>query len=155
MIDEPKFHRFSISLKDFEKAAEFLAEAQRHQCGSLVHEALVFAAIICYYRPFSSNEKDSFAPAAKQLTLSDFSKLSVEEFTIHDTCKELRNKALAHAEFKYHPTRLNPETGVILSARFSLVREAPDLAALANLAQKFAAECKHKRADFVSQVRTT
>ena len=93
MIDEGKFHRFSISLKDFEKAKAFLAEARNHQYGGLLHEALVFSAIICYVRPFSINEKDPNAAAASRLTLSDFTPLSPDELRIHKTCKELRNKA--------------------------------------------------------------
>jgi hypothetical protein len=151
VTDKAKFNRFSISLKDFEKATEFLAEAKNYQIGSLVHEALIFAAIVCYYRPFSQNEKPS-APAASQLNLSDFSPLSAEECAIHEKCKELRNKVLAHAEFKYHPTGLDRETGIISSALFSLVGTAPNLEALSNLAHKLIAECHDKRADYVWKV---
>ena len=153
MTDEAKFNRFSISLQDFQKTVEFLAEAKNHQFGSLVHEALVFSAIVCYYRPFSPNERAPNPPAASQLSLSDFSPLSANELSIHETCKELRNKALAHAEFKYHPTGLDRETGVISSALFSLVGRAPDLEALASLAQKLVTECHNKRADYVRKVR--
>lgn len=153
MTDEAKFNRFSISLRDFQKTVEFLAEAKNHQFGCLAHEALVFAAIVCYYRPFSPNEKNPNAPAASQLSLSDFSPLSTNELAIHETCKELRNKALAHAEFKYHPTGLDRETGVISSALFTLVGKAPNLEALASLAEKFITECHNKRADYVWKVR--
>ena len=154
VTDEAKFNRFSISLKDFERAVEFLAEAKKHQINSIIHEALVFAAIVCYYRPFSPNEKDPQAPAASQLSLSDFSPLSTDELAIHEKCKELRNKALAHAEFKYHPTRLDLETRVISSALFSLVGNAPDLTKLTELAQKLITECHNKRADYVRKART-
>lgn len=153
MTDEAKFNRFSISLKDFEKTVDFLEEAKKHPINSIVHEALVFAAIVCYFRPFSPNEKkDSRAPAASQLSLSDFSLLS-DELVIHEKCKELRNKALAHAEFKYHSTHLDPETGFISSTLFSLVGIAPNLAKLAELAQKLIKECLNKRADFVWKIR--
>lgn len=153
MIDQAKFNRFSIALKDFEKAEAFLAEAKNHQYGSLIHEALVFSAIICYFRPFTHNEKDPNSAAAPKLGLSDFPPLSPDELCIHEICKELRNKALAHAEIKYHPTRLNRETGVISSAIFSLVGKVPDLEGLSELIRKFIMQCHNKRADYVHAVR--
>jgi hypothetical protein len=154
VTNEAKFNRFSISLKDFEKTVEFLEEAKKHPINSLVHEALVFTAIVCYYRPFSPNEKYPNPTAASQLSLSDFSPLSEDELAVHEKCKELRNKALAHAEFKYNPTRLDPETGVISSALFSLIGTVPNLAKLAELAQKLITDCHNKRADYVWKVRT-
>lgn len=153
VIGEAKFNRFSISLKDFEKSIYFLVEAQKYQIGSVVHEALVFTAIVCYFRPFSQNEKDTNALAASQLSLADFSLLSEGELVVHEKCKELRNKALAHAEFTYHPVHLDAETGLISSALFSLVKNAPNLAELTDLAKRLRAECLDKRADYVSKIR--
>lgn len=153
MIDEAKFNRFSISLKDFEKANSFLSEARNHGFGGVVHEALTFAAIICYYRPFSPNEKSQPAPATSQLTLADFQPLSSDELAIHEKCKELRNKALAHSEFTYHPTSLDPDTGVISSKLFSLVGLAPDLAKLSVLIGKLMEQCHNRRADYVRTAR--
>lgn len=153
MIGEVKFNRLSISLKDFEKARDFLVEAKKHPYGSLVHEALVFSAIICYYRPFTCNEKDANSAAAAKLKLSDFSSLLPNELAIHETCKVLRNKALAHAEIKYYPTKLNRETGIISSAIFSLVGNAPNLDELADLISKFIIQCLNKRADYAIGVR--
>ncbi len=155
MTDEAKFNRFSISLKDFEKAHTFLGEANKHEYGSVVHEALVFAAIICYFRPFTRNEKSRSASAVSQLQLSDFGSLMPEELSIHQKCEELRNKALAHSEFKYHPTRLNLDTGMISSTWFSLVGQVPDLGKLAALIEKHIQQCRNKRADYVWKVRPT
>ena len=152
---EAKFNRFSISLKDFEKAVLFLEEAKKHSITSVAFEALVFAAIVCYYRPFSPNERDTNSSAASQLTLSDFAPLSSEEQSIHNRCKELRNKALAHSEFKYHPVGLDLETGVISSKLFSMVCEAPDLDKLAELTNNFIRQCINRRADYVWAVRAT
>lgn len=153
MTHEAKFNRFSISLKDFEKAEAFLVESKNHQNGCLIHEALVSSAIICYFRPFTNNEKNPNSAAAAKLELSDFSPLSPDELLIHEACKELRNKALAHAEIKHHPTQLDRETSVISSAIFSLVGKAPDLDALAELIRKFINQCHNKRADYVHAVR--
>lgn len=154
MTTEAKYNRYSISVKDFERAIAFLQEAGKYSSGTLVHEALSFAAIVCYFRPFSPNEKDPNAAATSQLTLSEFQPLSSDEQAVHDKCKELRNKALAHAEFKYYPTRFDPTTGVTASALFSLTRYAPDLNQLAALAQKLALQCHNKRADYVFANRT-
>ncbi|MBV5271191.1 MAG: hypothetical protein JZU55_16415, partial [Afipia sp.] len=74
---------------------------------TLAHEALVFTAIVSYYRPFSPNEKNKNAQATSQLKLDDFSPLSHEELGLHEKCKELRNQALAHSEYKHNPTRLD------------------------------------------------
>lgn len=141
MIEERKFHRYSISLQDFRKASEFLVEAKKHPYGSLIHEALLFSAIICYYRPFSPNEKEKDARASSRLDLTDFPTLTTDEAQVHELCKELRNKALAHSEFKYHPTSLNPETGVISTQVFSLVGKAPNLDSLTHLIEKLAERC--------------
>lgn len=153
MITEAKLNRYSISVKDFEKAIAFLEEAEKHQVGGLVHEALLFAAIVCYFRPFSPNEKDPQAAAVSQLTLSEFEPLSSDEREIHNKCKELRNKALAHAEFKYYSTKFHADTGVISSQLFSLTRYAPDLRKLTALAQKLAHQCHNKRADYSRENR--
>lgn len=155
MIDEAKFNRFSISLQDFEKAKAFIGEAANHQYGGLIHEALVFSAIICYFRPFTNNEKDPNSAAAAKLDLSDFHPISPEELSIHEVCKDLRNKALAHAEIKHHPTRFDLETGVISSAIFSLVGKAPDLEAFVELIEKYIRQCHNKRADYVHTMRST
>ena len=149
MTTEAVFNRLSIALRDFEQAIAFAEEAQRHSSATLAHEALIFAAIVSYYRPFSPNEKEKNALATSQLRLEDFSPLSGSESTLHAKCKELRNQALAHSEYKRNPTRLDTSVGVIASRTFSLLSHAPNLEALAALARKLADECHHKRADYV------
>lgn len=153
MIDLAKFHRFSISVQDFENAAKYLAEAKEHQYGSLVHEALVFSAIICYFRPFTRNENDPKSAAASKLELSDFQPLSPSELELHKVCEQLRNKALAHSEISHHPTSLDLETGVVRSAIFSIVGRAPDLGALAQFIEKLRRQCQTTRANYVHHVR--
>jgi hypothetical protein len=149
MIDEAKFNRFSIALNDFEKVIAFLDEAKRHPITSIVYESLIFAAIVCYCRPFSLNETSKDAPAACRLNLEDFPPLSSPELAAHEKCKELRNKALAHAEFNYRPIHLDHTTGGISSALFSFIGNSPDLEKLAELTHKLIRVCKNRRADFV------
>lgn len=57
ITNEQEFNRYSIAVVDFEKASECLAEARKRLPNDLVFEALLFMAIITYYRPFSPNEK--------------------------------------------------------------------------------------------------
>ena len=153
MITEQEFNRYSISTFDFEKAVEFVTEAQQHSPATLIYEALVFAAIVCYYRPFSPNEKDKNAKATAMLKIEEFSPLTQEEQAIHAKCKELRNQALAHSEWRFNPTGFDYSSAIISSRPFSLVSAGIDLSALSNLARRFAGECHSKRANFVFQHR--
>jgi hypothetical protein len=142
------FNRFSIAVFDFEKSIAYAEEAARHSPGALAHEALLFSAIVCYYRPFSPNEKNKNSPAASQLKLEEFSPLTATESALHERCKELRNKALAHSEYEFNPTRLRP-SGVIASRPFSLLCHAPEIPALVTLTRKLVDECHNKRANHV------
>jgi hypothetical protein len=139
------FNRLSIAVFDFEKSIAYAEEAARYSPEDLAHEALLFSAIVCYYRPFSPNEKKN-SPAASQLKLEEFSPLTAAESELHERCKELRNKALAHSEYEFNPTDLHP-SGVIASRPFSLLSHAPEIPALVALARKLADECQNKRAN--------
>jgi hypothetical protein len=149
MTTEVEFNRFSIALFDFEKAVAYAEEALKTSPGTLAYEALMFAAVVCYYRPFTPNEKNKTPPAAIQLKVEDFSPFSEDERKIHEQCKALRNKALAHSEWTYNPTRFDHRSGVISSHPFALVSHAPDLRALIQLSKRLANKCHSKRADYV------
>lgn len=153
MISKAAFNRLSISAHDFEKAIAFAEEAQRQSPAGLAYEALVFAAIVCYCRPFSSNERDKGTSATSRLKVEDFLQSGSAEMSIHEKCNELRNRALAHSEYAYNPTRLTP-SGVIASVPFSLLSHAPDIAALTVLAKKHADRCHQQRADYIARMRS-
>src|SRR4051812_1274218 len=115
IANEQEFNRYTISLADFEKASECMAEARKHLPNNLVFEALLFMAIVAYCRPFSPNEKNTVnVKATSRLTLGQLVVPSDREKEIHTECYTLRNKALAHSEFCYNPTSLNSK-GVISS----------------------------------------
>ncbi len=99
IANEQEFNRYSISLADFEKASECVAEARKHLPNDLVFEAL--------------------------------------------------NKALAHSEFAFNPTSLNPRSGVISSKPFSLLTQQIDLDGLAKLLKKLEDACHSERATYV------
>lgn len=153
MATDQEFNRYSIACFDWDKALAFAAEAQKHLPNTIVFEALLFAAIVCYYRPFSPNEREKNAGAQSQLRIEDFPPLAPDEQTIHNTCKTLRNRALAHSEFRFNPTGLNPKTGVIASKPFSLLSQSFDIAGFVQLVSKLHLACHHKRADHVFEKR--
>jgi hypothetical protein len=149
IANEQEFNRYSISLFDFEKASECVAEARRRPPNDLVFEALLFMAIITYYRPFSPNEKAKHDLKAKsRLNLEDLIDPSDREKEIHSECETLRNKALAHSEFAYYPTSLNRTTRVISSKPFSLFTQECDLDGLAKLLKKLEEACHSRRATY-------
>jgi hypothetical protein len=154
IADEAEFNRYSISLADFEKADECVAEARKRPANDIVFEALLFMAIITYYRPFSPNEKTQNPKAKARLKLDDLISPSVQDNEIHGQCETLRNKALAHSEFAYNPTKLTASTGMISSKRFSLLTQQFDLAGLAELLKKLEDACHSKRAMYVHQMRS-
>jgi len=154
IISDEEFNRFSISSVDFEKALQFANEAKRHPANNVVYEALLFAAIVCYYRPFSPNEREPDAEATKKLTLEQFPTLTDSERELHDRCKVLRNEALAHSEWRRNPTKFNRDTGVVASRPFSLFSPSFDLDGFIQLAEKFRLACERSRGDYVIRNRT-
>jgi hypothetical protein len=149
MTTTEQFNRLSISVRDFEAAAAFAERAAATSPATLEHQALLFAAIVCYYRPFSPNERSQSAKADSSLRIGDFRTLNKAELEIHEVCKRLRNKALAHSEYEMNPTTLNESSGIISSRPFNLLAHAPEPTALGALASKVALLCHHMRADYI------
>jgi hypothetical protein len=162
---ELKFRRYSIAAGDFEKAVELAEQASRPSPDSLEWEALLFMAIIVYFRPFSPNEKKKkkeTPPSALSVTLDDFVPLSPEEESVHKACESLRNRVLAHAEFSFYPSRIDPQTGVLSRQRSSLMSPIIedgvaiwpfDIELFSTLAAKLAEQCHHRRADTAKALR--
>lgn len=146
--NEREFNRYSIALFDFTMALDFLSEVRNHLPSSLPYQALLFAAIVCYYRPFTENEKARKSPAISKLRISEFGTLSPSEREIHEKCRTLRNKALAHSEHRYNPTHIDPYSKVIVSRPFWLSSESVDIEGLIKLLDKFINVCHNKRADY-------
>ncbi|MBZ5560708.1 MAG: hypothetical protein LAO77_25930 [Acidobacteriia bacterium] len=153
ILTDPDFNRHSIAAVDFEKAIEFATAAQKHPANSVEYEALLFAAVVCYVRPFSSNEQSSDAPAASRLSAAAIDGLSEPERQLHDKCCVLRNKALAHSEFALNPTRLDSATGVAMSRPSSLLTPPFDLVGFIGLAETLRVLCQRNRAEYVLSQR--
>ncbi len=145
---EEEFNRHSISVRDFEKSIEFLQEIGNHSQATLLYEALLISALICYCRPFSSNERNKDAKATDRIEFKSFSDITTDEKSLHDKCITTRNKAVAHAEWSRHPTEYRRGTRVIVSRGYSILSENIDPTSLLALSEKLLQQCHHRRADY-------
>ena len=145
---EQEFNRYSIAAFDFEAALRFARAAQRHPTNSAEYEALLFAAIVSYARPFSGNEKSRQAEATSRLPLNFIDSVSGAGRKLHDECVSLRNRALAHSEHSKNPTQLRP-SGVVASRPFSLLTPSFDLVGFVRLAEGRKEACERERAEYV------
>jgi hypothetical protein len=148
--------RYSISVHDFEKALKFISAAKKHGKSSVEYEALMMAAIVSYYRPFSSNERSSKEgtkplKAKSSLSIDDFGPLTDFQKELHERFKTLRNKLLAHSEFAYNPTSFDPETKIFSGKTFSLLNETFDLDSIEAILKSFEEICHKKRGDYSSR----
>lgn len=143
--------RFSISLRDFEKAHQYLVGARRHLETTIEYEALLFAAIVSYCRPFSGNERGKPLRATKRLLIKDFAPLSEEDEHIHAQLHEARNKRLAHSEFDSNPTSFSPETGMFSGKASTL--PSVNLDKFEQVVLRFIDVCHTKRADYSRHAR--
>jgi hypothetical protein len=105
-------------------------------------------AIVCCCCPFTRNEKDKASQAIASLCISNFVTLCPDDVSVFKKYMTLRNKAIAHSEFEYHPVRFDPETGGITRTRFTLFRHELKLDELETLVEKLVAECEQKRAEY-------
>jgi hypothetical protein len=131
-------NRLTISRQDFEKCRDFLTEIPAQEYGSIVYEGLLLSAIVSYGRPFSGNERANAPNAESRVGVSILDGLKAGERKLHDQIVQLRNKAVAHAEWQYHPTNVTKHN-VIKSMPFSLwkyFRDTTDIARFQSLVEK-------------------
>ena len=145
---EQEFNRHSITIRDFDKSLEFLREMDNHPSNPLVLESLLICALICYCRPFTSNERTENANASPRIEFDSFSDITADEKCLHSRCMTIRNKALAHSEWSKYSTRRRPETNVIVSQGYSIFSENIDRALLSAMVNKLMTQCHHRRAEF-------
>ena len=124
MIDTKTINRLTISRHNFEKCLHFLGVLHAQEDRTIYDEALLLSAIIFYARPFSCNEKGTDSPAAIRIDLTVLNNLTEEERALHTRILELRNKAVTHAEWQFHPTGVT-ESGVIQSMPFVIWNDVP------------------------------
>ena len=143
-----RFNRTHIARRDFEKAIAFIDVAETHLIYTVEYEALLLSAIIYYARPFSGNERGAAPPSDSKLVV-DVEGLLGEDLPLHKRIIEVRNKAVAHAEFAYYPVHLlptesDPEIGRGFASKaqsWHVLNEHIDLAAFRRMAEALHQKC--------------
>ena len=150
-----KINRLTSASLDLENCMRFLEELEDHKYGSTAYEALLISAIVFYIRPFSENEKrSSTAPSDSKVPEEVLSGLSADELDLHKKLKELRNKAIAHAEWKYHPTGVTGNR-VIQAMPFSIWQHfvgSKNILAFRNLARKICHRIQNAQANALHEL---
>ncbi|WP_257311305.1 hypothetical protein [Geothrix fuzhouensis] len=126
-----------------------------HAYSSEAYEALLISAIIFYIRPFSGNEKKgSPSPSESRVPNTVLASLDTNELRLHRHLKTLRNKAIAHAEWRYHPTGVT-DTLVIQAMPFSIwkcFRGTDDITNFSNLVHKVHREIQNAQANMLHEL---
>lgn len=117
--ESQEFHRLMISRGDFEDCLRYLKYRKTFRYASVAGEALISSALICYARPFSNNERGS-KEASSRVPNWILNPLSASEELLHRKLIDVRNKAVAHAEWASFPVRIR-KSGVVAFKRFSLL----------------------------------
>lgn len=68
-IADPEMIRVHIASREFKAAQNFVAAACNHPETEIENEVLLLAAIVCYARPFSQNERGSRSLAHSTLSI--------------------------------------------------------------------------------------
>ncbi|MEX2515517.1 MAG: hypothetical protein WD572_01200 [Gammaproteobacteria bacterium] len=153
MTFDIELNRLTIARGDIEQALRFLKKAGGIDPTSDEYEALVMTAITLYARPFSKNEVDPQAKANKCVSSEVLDEYTKEERVLHDRLLEVRNKAIAHAEWNNYPTSVSWDTRVIKSRRYSIYPEFITVESFAALAMKLERRLQNMRVDRVLQER--
>lgn len=143
--DTKVINRLTISRHDLEQCQNFLQQITHQKYGSVTYEALLIAAIVFYARPFSNNERDNNANADSKIKDEVLNQLTSGEHELHAKLLTLRNKAVAHAEWTYHPTGVS-ENGIIKSMPFSIwnhFQDSSEIAAFSSLVGKVLLRTHH------------
>ena len=148
MLSSQKINRISIALRDFEGALKYASKASEYEMSTVEYEALLFAAIVSYWRPFSPNELHENGSAISAIKLADFERFSELELKLHENCKLLRNKVLAHSEYAFNPTKLDEQTGTFIGRRLSVTSCNFQVSVLTTLLNKLIEQCHNYRANY-------
>ena len=112
---ERTFNRVAISRRDMEQCLEYL-NALEEVTSTPAQRGLVAAAIVAYGRPFSQNTDH---PRAKSTVSIKKASLDANQKALHARLLEVRNGAIAHADYELHPTRPVEfrDTGFLMASR--------------------------------------
>jgi len=140
--------RMHLSATDFSQAVRFIDAARNAAPTSDERWGLLLAAIVCYARPFSPNERRLSAAADSRLQM-DAKMLrtilaNTSDRKLHRRILRLRNKVVAHSESKYSSFRLLGATASAVTFRsvaWHPFDEQIDLFAFRRIAEAFETYC--------------
>ena len=136
---------YSIAVRYFEKAHEYLSAAKKHDRASIEYDALLSMAIVSYCGPFT---KHYTGPDRKksQLTFDALDHWTGDQRRFHERCIEIRDKALAHPDFEYNPTKFT-EGNVFKGRQYSILDEDVDLKTFESVLDRVISCCHSMRAN--------
>ena len=154
---ERQYNRVTLSERDFRQAEAFLA-AYDTGLPNVQQEALLLAAVVCYARPFTSNEKKADAKAVCRLPVDPESFLSADQMSLHNRLMTLRHKAVAHAEFDLDPVELLEVYPDGMSTRgpyFDILQQELDISLFQTVAEAMFCRCRDLRHRLKDEVART
>ena len=116
MEQDATANRLARAIGDMQEAQHYLMVLWKLKSGELdikddfimksVREAAFVAAVIAYSRPFKKSNSDG--KADRSISLSDLPLVGGDPqlTSLHKTIIEKRDRAVAHADWEYHPTEL-------------------------------------------------
>jgi len=120
-----KLHRLTISVHGLKKCRDVLNELSKLDEGTLLYESVLSFAVILYARPYLCNEKKEKSKSAPSVDKDEIvNDLNGDQLSLHKKLIKLRNKAIAHAEWGTHPTRIDKDC-IITTKPFSITQEMP------------------------------
>jgi hypothetical protein len=147
-------NRYHLSAKDFNAALKYLhacvelkekdEESGKNQY-SCHQEGLLIAAIISYGRPFKRSWSKDFATPSITVDLPQVFNAVEDHVSFHEHIIELRDKAVAHSDPKFHKTELvkSPPDTSLVHRKSSVVHcsEIVDLEMFITIAKAMALHC--------------
>lgn len=145
-------NRLTSASLDLEGCVRFLDALVDQAYGTTAYEALLISAVVFYARPFSENEKkSSTSPSDSRIPEIVVTGLSNSERELHEDLRELRNKAIAHAEWIHHPTGVSPRK-VIWAVPFFIWKWFPSPNEISKF-RHLALKVRHKVQNVQAQTR--
>jgi len=116
MQQDATANRLARSIGDMEEVQHYLMVLWKLESGRLqikedfiiksIRKASFLASIIAYSRPFKKSNSDGRADRSLNLSDLDLLRGDPELYDLHNAIIEKRDRAVAHADWNYHPSEL-------------------------------------------------
>ena len=144
MSNDGQRDRYSIAEGDFRDALQYIGKAREYERDLIAKDAFIAMAILCYAHHFSSNGQKKVKTSSR-VHIEDFDIFSPALSEAHKKYRTLRNKAIAHSQSSYHPTKFDEESHYTKISRFTLLFHSVDLDELEDLVKHVQEICRRER----------